>query len=108
MDSISEGSDNSYMASYYSSMIEKYTTVMTKIQGILPYFDECVSAINKGTDYANKIIINANPIDNGKLSIISSSVSSSKALLSAIISECNEKIAEYTVLYNSVLSNSNK
>lgn len=63
MDSISEDSNNSNKASEYWGMIEKYTTVMTKIQGILPYFDECVSAINKGTDYTNKIIINSNPID---------------------------------------------
>lgn len=96
---------NSHDASYYSGMIQKYAAVKAKIQSILPCFDDCVSSITNGIDYTKRIIINSNPIDGGELNNISTSISSYKDSLNAIISECNEKIDRYTAEYNDALNN---
>lgn len=96
---------NSDKASEYSGMIQKYAAVKAKIQSLLPYFDDCVSSITNGIDYTKRIIINSNPIDGGELNNISTSVSSCRDSLNAIISECNKEIGRYTALYNDALNN---
>ena len=89
---------------YYLNMVNKYKDVKSKLEGSLTYFEGSCDSLNKSISYMEKLLIDNEPIDKGKLKEESIRLTKVNENLKSLIIECNNKISGYSALYNKTLA----
>lgn len=92
-------------SSYYAEKIKEFETAKGQVASVKASIVGVRSAVDACVVHTNELIICGETIDKGLLSKnVPSELSSIDGNLSDIIAECNQKIAEYTALYQQALA----
>jgi hypothetical protein len=90
-------------SAYYKSKIEILENAKSQLRALLPGFDTCATTLTKSQKYTEEINLSGEPIDQGKLSEVSSSLKNAESDIQTIINECSNKILDYQDLYSQAL-----
>ena len=96
-----------YSSWYYQSKINECDAIISKITGILAYFDDCTNAINSALNKGDGLLINNQAIDKGTLDKANSQLNSDYQKLQQIIIECQEKRENFQSLKYQAISREN-
>lgn len=88
----------------YAAKITEFKEAKASISGLSDKLSDCTESLTKGENLIKELMICGEPMDKGKLSSISSTLTTISSNFDSIIAECDKLIGEYEDLYQKALA----
>ena len=91
-------------SSYYKGKIDEFVALGKQLSGLSEYITTCSTSVTLGIKYLGEVVICNEPVDKNVLGEnVAKTLSDVGEVLNSLISECNDKIEDYTDLYDAAV-----